>query len=413
MQLNIDRIILQDWGEGKPKMRNKTTCVAGKCNDYITCDKLAKYKLSPSLKIFKVNDIINCPELVQNRFEYVLFEEYACTFFCVSRNMIKELEKMVNVSIYENESIHTIQYMQEFIDLGLIICTNNDFSLVVPKRINNHLIDQLSLQYRVLSHININNKTDSVIIQDVQSEKKMVLKYIKSYNYEKELLVFCREFEHLKKIGYYNTIYKLVKFNPQKYYGITEYIEGQTLSEFLYSYQVDFQDKINIILSIVDTCEYIHNAGFIHGDIHADQFLVQLDGTVKICDLGLSVKIETNNNIISSGGVYQYLAPENIIQDPLLCVCPKTVTILSEIYSIGILIYYIIYEIYPFDDVLWSELYNKIQFIKPTYSNTDKFNNTIPLELIDVIDKCLKKCPQHRYSSIEMLRTEILKSLNI
>ena len=68
----------------------------------------------------------------------------------------------------------------------------------------------------------------------------------------------------------------------------------------------------------------MHTNDIIHGDIHANQFIVNNSGVLKLIDFGLSFdkNIGLNNQVIRRGGIHNYLEPENITPNALpICAC--------------------------------------------------------------------------------------------
>ena len=55
---------------------------------------------------------------------------------------------------------------------------------------------------------------------------------------------------------------------------------------------------------------YLHKKKIIHRDIKLDNILIDLTNTIKICDFGVSRKIEKGNLIYERCGTPAYIAPE-------------------------------------------------------------------------------------------------------
>ncbi|MTV47257.1 protein kinase domain-containing protein, partial [Streptococcus pneumoniae] len=62
-----------------------------------------------------------------------------------------------------------------------------------------------------------------------------------------------------------------------------------------------------IFAQIVDAVAHLHNHGFVHNDIKADNILMSEDGVPKLCDFGLACKIGTPSK---GAGTTKYMAPE-------------------------------------------------------------------------------------------------------
>lgn len=76
----------------------------------------------------------------------------------------------------------------------------------------------------------------------------------------------------------------------------------------------------------------IHGMGIVHRDLKSGNCLLCNDGTVKICDFGLSVMMEgTTLNDIVPAGTPEWVAPEAFRNEPL--------SEKSDIYSFGVIMW--------------------------------------------------------------------------
>ena len=70
-----------------------------------------------------------------------------------------------------------------------------------------------------------------------------------------------------------------------------EYLEGQTLNEFIAAKQFDaptLQTIFHIIESVCHGLTYAHSKGIVHSDLKPSNIMVTTDGTVKILDFGIA-----------------------------------------------------------------------------------------------------------------------------
>lgn len=405
---NIDRIILHDSNFLKPDIEKtplKVSINVGSHNGYI---------VAPYIKVYGASDIVI--DNFRNSFwEYILHDERTDTYYSVTEQIVNDLTLFSTtisdeslVGILQGDSGGRIQFL---INAGFII-NGSTLSHTVSTKINAELLIELSSKYEVLHTVNDDARSACVVLREKKTKKDYLLKYLKSYydSYEKE--IFNREFVNLKKIGIHQNIYKLVDFNLQHCYGITEFIEGLTIADYIMTYRLSLDRKKEVISDILKVCTHIHSLGFLHGDIHAEQFIVQQNGHLKICDLGLSFDVSKDDPIISSGGAYHYLEPENINANPYSLLPPTPTTLESEIYRIGILMYYIIYETYPFDALHWGDLYTQITCHEPHYPSVDRYNSRISPEMISIIKRCLSKQPQKRYPTLTSLKDALKRAIN-
>src|SRR5690606_36254683 len=126
-----------------------------------------------------------------------------------------------------------------------------------------------------------------------------------------------------------------------------EYIEGGNLRRF---YTSNFERFLNenfvnkILRKIIEGIAYLHKQGIIHRDIKPENILINdEDGkiTIKIIDFGLSKVIPHSQKTNILVGTLSYSAPE--------VVGKKTYNNKVDIWSFGVLAYYLLSGSLPFD----------------------------------------------------------------
>lgn len=136
--------------------------------------------------------------------------------------------------------------------------------------------------------------------------------------------------------------------------------------------------------------------GVVHRDIKAENIMFknaqnQEDLDIKLIDFGLSVKFQTENNIRSLktivGSPY-YLAPEVLM---------KNYNEKCDMWSMGVLIYFMLSGCFPFDGKTHSELMNKT--MNCTFAPMEGYGwENITTLAKDFIKKLLVKDPKKRLS---------------
>lgn len=163
---------------------------------------------------------------------------------------------------------------------------------------------------------------------------------------------------------------------------------------------------IYIIKQIFDGLEYLYDRNIFHRDIKPDNILFK-DGILKISDFGFAKELYTNSDISNTFcGSPLYMAPEILLQQPY--------SNKSDIWSLGIMIYSIIYNDHPCSNV--TNVYNLIKFYES--SSPIKFPYTkYSVEIIDLLRKMLVYDVNKRIGWNELFSyqyiNEIYKSFNI
>jgi len=186
---------------------------------------------------------------------------------------------------------------------------------------------------------------------------------------------------------------------------VMELVEGSDLSALVKKNGPLSVDKtLSYIIQAARGLEFAHEHGVIHRDIKPANLLVDAKGTVKILDMGLA-RIEGSApgqaELTSSGaimGTVDYMAPEQAVST-------KTADARSDIYSLGISLWYLLTGKCVYDgDTLMAKLLAHRDAAVPS------LNSTVPevsAALDAVFQKMVAKRAQDRYQSM----TEVIRDL--
>jgi len=199
-------------------------------------------------------------------------------------------------------------------------------------------------------------------------------------------------------------------FEDEKYvYFITPFFEGGELFSILTKKQACDQlsnEKtiITIALEILFNLHFFHTNNVIHRDLKLENILLRgknINEGLVIIDFGLSLLIKDDHSLDSDNfkslvGSRHYLAPELIEKKPQY-------SYKSDIWSMGVIIYLLLYKKYPFDSFKKdSELEDKILRAEPDYIS----DNLPSIKSIKFLKKLLAKDVNKRYDTKEALRDE-------
>ncbi|WPK24492.1 hypothetical protein PUMCH_001766 [Australozyma saopauloensis] len=126
-----------------------------------------------------------------------------------------------------------------------------------------------------------------------------------------------KEVQTMKDLDHLNIVQYLgFEQKEQTYSLFLEYVAGGSISSCLKSYgKFDEQLVRFITRQVLLGLKYLHQNGILHRDLKADNLLLELDGTCKISDFGISKKshdIYSNNAELSMQGTIFWMAPEVI-----------------------------------------------------------------------------------------------------
>ena len=226
--------------------------------------------------------------------------------------------------------------------------------------------------------------------------------------------------------------------NLVKFYGLTEvdnltymifdYCNGGDLNNYSKKYKelngtsIQEKDALLIIKGITNGLYCLHRNNIIHHDIKPANILLKFDTkealekldlnhcSVKISDFGLA-KFRASDDGSGIGGTPTYMDPIIIIdrvRDP-----HKTESDKTDIWSLGILSYKLLFENHPFIE---PYAFKNKTYMKVLSDNLKKAKYTIPIyntqniskEAICFIDGCLKRDQEYRKTSEELTYSRFL-----
>ena len=226
------------------------------------------------------------------------------------------------------------------------------------------------------------NGNEVILKQSFQEKSEFLLK-------EKQIMQLSEHPNIIKCYGYKPTYFDFENQQSSQMGSciVLEYCHYGNLSEYLIknvprNTTLSIDQVKHIFDQISSACIYLFKTfGIIHRDIKFENFLIseikpQL--TIKLCDLGLSIKAmkQMENGV----GSPLYAAPEIMKKQSYDETC--------DLYSLGIVLYYLTFNKFPFDVTSIKELmdvYNRCLRL-----NVDKFKNDKEYkDCIDLIQKLI------------------------
>jgi len=167
-------------------------------------------------------------------------------------------------------------------------------------------------------------------------------------------------------------------------YFVMDYIQGSDLSHVIQQEKLSINNKISLLIQICKGMSSAHKNGVIHRDIKPSNLLVDMENNLHILDFGIAW-LAASGKPEDIVGTPDYMSPEQFSD-------PESVTHLSDIYSLGV----IMYEMF-------------IGSLPPLNKDslTNKLNN-LPNTLAKLIEQCLQTKPQLRPSSTDEIRLQLL-----
>jgi predicted Ser/Thr protein kinase/WD40 repeat protein len=190
-----------------------------------------------------------------------------------------------------------------------------------------------------------------------------------------------------------------------------EYVEGKTLRELLGPGTLPSRKVLEIAEQLADGLAKAHDAGILHRDLKPDNVMVSKDGFVKILDFGLAKlgaatfdgvsELETAARPGTSPGAVMgtvgYMSPEQASGRP--------VDFRSDQFSLGAVLYEMVTGTRPF--VRKTSAETLVAIIREEPEDPGKLNPRSPAPLRWLIERCLEKDPEDRFSSTRDLARDL------
>ncbi len=132
---------------------------------------------------------------------------------------------------------------------------------------------------------------------------------------------------------------------PNYLYLVLEYINGIPLIDILKNEKNGYLSQkraIILMTQIIKGIIYLHDKNIYHRDIKLENILVMKNDIIKIIDFGFAVKCNRDSYQKLFCGTPSYMAPELLNKE-------KYIPYYSDIWSLGVLFYSMLYGRFPFD----------------------------------------------------------------
>lgn len=201
------------------------------------------------------------------------------------------------------------------------------------------------------------------------------------------------------------TIYDIEECQGRTFIAM-EYLDGRTLKDHILGRRLDSDEISKLGTQIADALSAAHSKGVVHRDIKPGNIVVSTSGPVKVLDFGLAKLIGSQGRTASTSsltetqavtGTLPYMSPEQLRGRP--------VDARTDIYALGVVLYEMSTGRRPFTAELQPQLIDDILHRPPPLPRD--VNPKIPIELEQIILKCLEKDREYRYQTAEEIADDL------
>ncbi len=207
---------------------------------------------------------------------------------------------------------------------------------------------------------------------------------------------FNRESMIIAQLSHPNIIHVIdrgVTSNNMPYF-VMEYVEGIDLGVAIKSDKLNLNSRLDLVIQICKALSYAHKNGVVHRDIKPANVLIDKERTARVLDFGIAQFYNEEHSDIEHTkpgtimGTLAYMSPEQQVSS-------DNVTALSDLYSLGVIMY---------------ELFTGV---KPSgrFRLPSEIDPQIPIALQNIIMACLETDPLDRPASADDIKDQLLKLL--
>ena len=241
--------------------------------------------------------------------------------------------------------------------------------------------------------------------KDTQLERFVAIKTLKPSYVNQETFVerFKREAKTAANLNHPNIVQIFDWGIEEEPFFVMEYIEGKTLTSIISKNRtISLSDILFIGAQVSSGLHAAHQKGLVHRDIKPGNIMITPDGKVKVTDFGIVSLQNEESDITKTGsilGTASYISPEQAQGKP--------VSIESDLYSLGTVIYELIAGIPPFSGD--SPISTATKHLTEKPRKLTNFRRDLPKGVENAVMKLLEKATYDRFKSAEDLRATFLQ----
>ncbi|KAF0824458.1 Serine/threonine protein kinase PrkC, regulator of stationary phase [Cytobacillus firmus] len=266
---------------------------------------------------------------------------------------------------------------------------------------------RLSGRYKIIDMIGGGGMANVYLAHDMILDRDVAVKVLRMDFAEDEEFIrrFHREAQSATSLAHPNivNIYDVGE-EDTIYYIVMEYVDGQTLKQYIQQNSpIRIDDALEILKQLTSAISHAHQNHIIHRDIKPHNILIDRHGNVKITDFGIAMalsatSITQTNSVLGS---VHYLSPEQARGG--------MANRKSDIYSLGIVMFELLTGRLPFSGE--SAVSIALKHLQSETPSLKRWNPSIPQSVENIVLKATAKDPFHRYDSVEEMEEDIRTAL--
>jgi serine/threonine-protein kinase len=249
-------------------------------------------------------------------------------------------------------------------------------------------------RYRVLRRIGSGGMADVWLAEDTHLQRQVALKVLhRRFLQDREFVSrFQREAEHAAGLQHPNIVAVFDRGEDGDVnYIAMRYVQGPTLKELI-DRGLSPDQAVALVRQVLEGARFAHRNGIVHRDLKPQNVIVDEEGKAVVTDFGIArAGVSEITQTGSVMGTPQYLSPEQAQG--------FDVTPVSDLYSIGVILYEALTRRVPFEGE--SAVAIAMKQVAETPQRPSSINPQISPALDAVVMRALEKEPGQRFQSAD------------
>lgn len=204
-------------------------------------------------------------------------------------------------------------------------------------------------------------------------------------------------------------------------YFVMELVEGVPIDRWCDQRRLGLQSRVELFLQVLEAVRYAHRNLIVHRDLKPSNLLVDEQGRVKLLDFGIAKQLEGGDvtALNDRALTFEYASPEQLHDAPI--------TTATDIWQLGIVLHRLLSGAHPFGLTQETPLAKQLQMLEREPEPLTRaaaqatqeqaalrsghtpasLSKSLRGELSQIVQGCLRRQPESRYSSAEALADDL------